>query len=71
MIQIKGEIQRKKNENLEDPGLDQEEVTNMADQHFKQQSYSGRMEKKISYERSLVLHAIWRVKTIFNKADRE
>ena len=36
MIQIKGEIQRKKNENLEDPGLDQEEVTNMADQHFKQ-----------------------------------
>ena len=37
MIQIKGEIQRKKNENLEDPGfLDQEEVTNMVDQHFKQ-----------------------------------
>ena len=36
MIQIKGEIQRKKNENLKDPGLDQEEVTNMGDQHFKQ-----------------------------------
>ena len=36
MIQIKGEIQIKKNENLEDPGLDQEEVTNMVDQHFKQ-----------------------------------
>ena len=33
---VKGEIQRKKSENLQDNGLDLKEVTNKRDLHFKQ-----------------------------------